>query len=133
MKLNENKLWKWFSIFIRLRDSDTNGVLRCFTCGAFRHWRSADCGHGIGRQHRATKYSEVNNHGQCKQCNGFEAGKADVYKERVDERYGPGTWDKLLIQSKQVTRWGQFEIDLMAKDYQQRAQEIALEKGIKIN
>ena len=48
-KMRDDKLWKWFSIYIRLRDSDENGYGKCFTCGKIIFWKKGDCGHGIGR------------------------------------------------------------------------------------
>lgn len=115
--MSDAKLWKVFSEYIRRRDSDSEGNCICITCGLRRPWRQMDCGHGIGRQHKATKYSEVNNHAQCKRCNGFEGGRREVYKEEVDKRYGAGTWDKLEVQSRQTCKRGQFEIDMMTKHY----------------
>ena len=77
-----------------------------------------DCGHGIGRQHWGTKYNEKNNHAQCKPCNGFEGGKREVYKVEVDKRYGAGTWDKMELLSRVVTkRPSQFEIDTLRNHY----------------
>lgn len=118
--MNDKKLWKVFSEYIRLRDSDENGNVKCFTCGNIRHWTKVDCGHGIGRQHKATKFHEQNNHGQCKRCNGFEGGKREVYKEEVDKRYGAGTWDKLEVQARSVCKRGQFEIDVMCEHYKKQ-------------
>jgi hypothetical protein len=37
-----NKLDTSFSEFIRLRDSDKNGVCKCITCGDFKHWQDCD-------------------------------------------------------------------------------------------
>lgn len=83
-----------------------------------------DCGHGIGRQHKATKYNETNNHAQCKKCNGFEGGKREVYKENVDKKYGAGTWDKLEIASRQTCKRTKFEIELMTTYYKQKLKDI---------
>src|SRR3989304_3712371 len=74
LKSAENKLWAVFSVYIRLRDSNSQGIGSCFTCGKLLHWTKGDCGHGIPRQHKATKFNEWNNHLQCKRCNGFEGG-----------------------------------------------------------
>lgn len=115
--MKDQKLWKVFSEFIRLRDADENGMCKCFTCGLVRHWKQMDCGHGIGRQHKSVKYSEKNNHAQCKRCNGFEGGKREVYKEEVDKRYGKGSWDLLELQSKQPFKWSQFEVDALTGHY----------------
>lgn len=118
--MNDSKLWKVFSEYIRIRDADENGYCKCFTCGLARHWKQGDCGHGIGRQHWGTRYNEKNNHFQCKKCNGFEGGKREIYKQRVDEKYGVGTWDLLELASRQKSKISQFEIDAMEKYYKQK-------------
>ena len=124
MRDKDGALWTHFSRYIRLRDSDSNGNCKCITCGLVRHWKQMDCGHGIGRQHKATKYNEKNNHAQCKRCNGFEGGKREVYKEEVDRRYGVGTWATMEIMSKKTSKIGKFEKDILAKKYKELADEL---------
>lgn len=128
--MNDAKLWKAFSEYIRLRDADEFGICKCFTCGRIRHWRQVDCGHGIGRQHKATKFDEKNNHAQCKGCNGFEGGRMDIYKQRVDERYGAGTWDALEVKSRMTCKRGKFEIDTMTEYYKQEVKKLKQLKGL---
>lgn len=121
LKMTDVKLWKAFSEYIRRRDADDNGIAKCFTCSLQRHWKQMDCGHGIGRQHWATRYNEKNNHAQCKRCNGFEGGKREVYKVEMDKRYGVGTWDKMELMSRVVTKKpSQFEIDTLTKFYTEK-------------
>ena len=98
--MKDGKLWVQFSLFIRLRDSDEHGICKCFTCGLVRDYKQMDAGHGISRQHQATKYNEQNNNAQCKKCNGFEGGKREVYKVEMDKKYGHGTWDKEVKKLK---------------------------------
>lgn len=126
--MTDAKLWKVFSEFIRLRDSDTEGICTCFTCGFRAEWKRFDCGHGIPRQHKATKYSEVNNHAQCKRCNGFEGGQQARYKEEVNKRYGEGTWERLEIQSRKICKIGKFEIETMTTHYKKLVKELKLKK-----
>ena len=116
-KGREAKLWQAFSKYIRQRDADENGYCKCFTCGRIKHWKEMDCGHGIPRQYKATKYDEKNNHAQCKRCNGFEEGRKDIYKERVNQLYGKGTWERLQILSKTTCKRTQFDIDQMYNYY----------------
>lgn len=129
--MNDAKLWKVFSEYIRLRDSDENGYCVCLTCPAIRYYKNMDCGHGIGRQHMSTKYDEKNNHAQCKPCNGFEAGKADRYKEAINKKYGPGTWDMLLMKSRMRSKLGPFEIKAMTFYYQQEVKKLKASKTLK--
>jgi len=130
-KAAENKLWKIFSIFIRLRDAQPNtGAVKCFTCSAMKHWRAGDCGHGIGRQHKATKFEEKNNHFQCKKCNGFDAGRQAVYSKEVDKRYGKGTWEWLELTSRKTCKRGVFEYEILTGYYQKEVYRLLKEKNL---
>lgn len=115
--MNDARLWKVFSEYIRRRDSDSEGYGKCFTCPAIIFWKDGDCGHGIPRQHKGTKYHEQNNHLQCKKCNGFEGGEQAAYKEEVEKRYGAGTWDKLRLMARQTCKRTKVDIDIMTKHY----------------
>lgn len=126
--MKDARLWKEFSRYIRLRDSDSNGICRCITCGLVRHWKQMDCGHGIPRQFWGTRYDEQNNHAQCKRCNGFEGGRMDVYAIRVDERYGSGTWDKLKLKSRLGKRPREFEMEALRQEYKRLADVFEKEK-----
>jgi len=128
--MSEDKLWKAFSEFIRLRDSDANGYAKCFTCSYHAPYKEMDCGHGIGRQHKATKYDERNNHAQCKRCNGFEGGQQAIYKEEVEKKYGAGTWDSIVLKSRQTCKRGKFEIEQMTKYYREEAKKLKELKGL---
>lgn len=128
--MNDAKLWKVFSEYIRLRDASNDGVCRCITCGYVADWKRFDAGHGIGRQHKATKFDERNNHAQCKRCNGFEGGKREVYKEEVNKRYGSQTWEKLEVMSRMTCKRDQFEIDVMTAHYKKLVLELRKQKHL---
>lgn len=129
-RVSEAMLWKVFSEFIRLRDADENGICFCFTCGAPRHWKKLDAGHGIPRQHKATKFDETNNHAQCKPCNGFEGGMREVYKRNMDAKYGSGTWDKLEVLSRTTCKRGSFEMSALYHHYKKEVEKLKQEKGL---
>lgn len=124
----EAKLWEIFSIFIRLRDTDNDGNGKCFTCRKPLHWSKGDCGHGIGRQHKATKFNEWNNHLQCKHCNGFEEGRKDLYKTEMDKKYGPQTWDKMELASRQTA---DFSAPLLKNNIEYYTEQVRLLKESK--
>jgi len=127
---SDAKLWKVFSEYIRLRDSDGQGIGKCFTCNFRSDWRRQDAGHGIGRQHKAVKFDERNVHLQCKRCNGFEGGQQAIYKEEVEKRYGVGTWDSLVIKSRQVCKRGKVEIEVMTDYYRKEVKKLKELKGL---
>lgn len=89
-----------------------------------------DCGHGIGRQHLATKYSEINNRPQCGVCNGFEGGKREVFKERMNKEHGAGTWERLELGSRRAVSWAEFDIETMIGFYKGEVKKLKKEKGL---
>lgn len=130
LKKLEDKLWDIFSIYIRLRDSDDQGVGKCFTCGKPIHWTKGDCGHGIGRQHKGTKFNEMNNHLQCKKCNGFEGGMREAYKENMNKKYGPQTWERMEIASRATVHLSAPLLQNNIEYYTGKVQELKTEKGM---
>ena len=62
----KKELDKWFSLFIRLRDADSNGLVFCFTCGCSKYYkRGMQNGHFQSRKHLATRWDEENCQPQC--------------------------------------------------------------------
>jgi hypothetical protein len=131
--MTEATLEKWFSLYIRLRDSDENGYIRCFTCRGVRFYKYCDAGHGIGRQHKATKYNEKNVHAQCKKCNGLEGGMRERYKEEMNKRYGDGTWDRMEVLSRiSIAKRNKFDLTVLSTYFMNKAKTLAKQKGIAI-
>ena len=120
---SDGKLWKVFSEYIRRRDSNEEGYGKCFTCNRIIHWKKGDCGHGIGRQHKSTKFNEKNNHLQCKPCNGFEGGMRERYKEEMNKRYGAHTWDMMEQAARKPAKWSQFEVDILTEFYKEKIKD----------
>jgi hypothetical protein len=130
---NDKKLWPVFSEFIRLRDSDEKGFCKCFTCGAIRYFRQMDCGHGVKRQHMATKYHERNNHAQCKICNGpIGGGKPKEYRVNMNKKYGAGTWEEIEFLARTVCKFGKFEIEAMMFHFKEEVKKMKQTKDLKV-
>jgi Bacteriophage Lambda NinG protein len=127
-----NKTDKWFSIFIRLRDSDDNGYVKCVTCGKIYSWRNVDCGHYVKRNHQGARFNEKNCAGQCKYCNYVLQGNDVVFSKVIIERYGQQTHDLLKSAERGSKKRSQLELDLLAKEYHHKAIDLAEEKGLKI-
>jgi len=94
------ELDKVFSIFIRLRDIDADGFSYCVTCGKPMTLKTSQCGHFISRRHFSTRWEEKNCAAQCYACNMHNQGKQYEFGLAIDNRFGVGTAQKLLIQSK---------------------------------
>ena len=78
----------------------------------------------------ATRWEEENAHAQCPSCNRFKSGKQFEHGLAVDKKHGPGTASKLLIKSKSVCNWQDYELTAMYGYYKNAVRELKEEKGI---
>jgi len=123
-KLAKAKADRYFSKYIRMRDSNPNGLSQCITCGTFKSWKEMDCGHFISRRFGATRYDEKNAHAQCKKCNRFENGNQFEHGVKIDEKYGKGTAEKLLQKSKMLSKRKKSDYEFIAKEYKQKIEAL---------
>jgi hypothetical protein len=128
----EDTLWKWFSRYIRLRDSDSIGYCKCVTCHRRAHWKEMDAGHLVSRRWKAVKYDERNVHAQCKSCNRFNAGEQLKMSHYIDKKYGSGTAKMLSDISRCKVKFDKMWFKAKADNYRIKAKELAEEKGQKI-
>lgn len=126
----DDKLWKVFSVYIRLRDANEQGYCVCCTSGQLIHWKDCDAGHFISRRHLATKYHEQNVHAQRRFDNRFSSGNQFQYALFIDKKYGKGTAEKLLALSRQRKSLSKFEIDELTKYYKEKIEELKTIKGL---
>ena len=111
------ELDKVFSLFIRARDMNEEGVSSCITCGKMMTLKTSQCGHFISRIHYATRWEEKNCAAQCVACNMFKQGKQYEFGLAIDEKYGVGTSWKLLIQSKNTFKKDRSILEMLIKKY----------------
>lgn len=127
----KSKVWRMFSKFIRLRDSNEDGYCTCITCDRPLFWKQTQAGHFIPQHNNPnTIFHEENVHAQCPQCNIYLHGNQYLYSLKVDLIYGSGTAEKILCLSKQEKRFTIEEYELMLKDYTNRVKSLLQEKGL---
>jgi hypothetical protein len=124
------KLDKIFSQFIRLRAVNDEGYGECFTCGRLRFYKNADAGHFMVRQKMPTRFDELNVQFQCKVCNGFEGGAQYEFAKRLDEIYGEGTAEAILLKSNQTKKWTVEELEEKCRYYRRKVNEIKAQRGL---
>lgn len=126
-----NKLDTIFSEYVRLRDSDQNGICKCITCGEFKHWREMDAGHFVTRENMGTRWEEENVNAQCQQCNRFKSGKQFEHGLAIDRKWKkPGTASLLIAKGKGVCNWQDFELTAMYSYYKSAVKELREQKGM---
>lgn len=124
------KLDTIFSLYIRLRDVDSNGYGKCITSGEFVHFKDADCGHFITRNNMATRWHPQNCNLQSRQDNRFLSGRQFEHGLAIDRKWGKGTAELLLIKSKHTSKYEAFEIDGLIKHYQNEIKKLKDEKKL---
>lgn len=76
---------KYFSIYVRTRDSDRYGNAECISCGVKKPWKQQQAGHFVRRSVNALRYDDENVNAQCltaesklRRFNGTNASIADI-------------------------------------------------------
>jgi hypothetical protein len=118
------KLDRVFSIYIRLRKAKSYGEVKCFTCDKKMHWRKSQCGHFMSRRFMSTRFHETNCEVQCYACNIMLSGNQYIYGVRLDEEYGEGTAERMLIESKKTNKFIRQDLEELIKDYEKKVDEL---------
>lgn len=124
MNMDLKKLDKVFGEFIRRRDADENGMVRCCTCPTVKHWKKMDAGHFVPRKHLSTRWDIENCHPQCEPCNRFHRGRPLVYRGYLKDRYTIFTYLQLQKKSRSIWKPMQHEIDELTELYKQKIKEL---------
>ena len=118
------RLDKVFSEFIRRRYADDRGFVRCYTCGAEKHWKEVHAGHFMSRSKYATRWNETNVQVQCVSCNIFKAGEQYKFGVHLDEEHGEGTAEEMMYLANQSGKFTIMELRDMVKEFQQKLREL---------
>lgn len=118
---------RWFSRFVRLRDTQEENGSRygfCVTCGKLLRIDSLECGHFVQRDKDDVRWNERNAHAQCKNCNGYRGGEQWKMGNFIERKYGPG-YDKILQGMTTLKRrFFRDEIQAMGDLYKQKCEKI---------
>jgi hypothetical protein len=119
-----------FSLFVRLRDSDSQGTVTGFITGERIWWRDCDAAHYCSRQHMATRYDEMNVHACSVDSNRYDQDHLEKYGQALNKKYG---WDevlRLVNKSHQLTKFTAFELQEMIDRYKITVAELRRVKKI---
>ena len=126
----KKELDKWFSLFIRLRESE-EGLVQCFTCGKVSHYKSGmQNGHFQSRKHLSTRWSETNCQVQCVGCNMFKAGEQYKFSVALDSKYGEGTAEELELLARTIMKVSRIDYEEKISYYKEAVEKLKKDKGI---
>jgi len=114
------KLDTVFSQYIRLSNADNNGYCTCVTCNKTFHWKAIQAGHFMSRKHYSIRWDERNVKPQCVACNVYRAGEQYKYSLFL----GKEVSNVLYLQSKEIVKFTNYELEDMINDYSERLKKI---------
>ena len=127
----KKELDKWFSLYIRLRDTNEYGLVQCVTCGCIKHYKKGmQNGHFQSRSYLATRFDEVNCQPQCVGCNMFKQGEQYKFALALDNKYGQGTAEEIQLKTKQIVKITRIEYEEKISYYKDAVDKLKKEKGI---
>jgi len=128
----ERKLWTIFSQYIRLRDSDSNGMSNCISCGKSIHWKEAHAGHYIPRVaiFKAVKFHEWNVNSQCAYCNTFLEGNSAEYRSNLIDKIGKDAVEWLEEHARNGLNWKTYDYEEKIEYYKNEVKELKKIKGL---
>lgn len=127
LKVLKNELTLLLSHFVKLRDSDENGICFCISCnkpylawtkedGKIKYTRKFDGGHYFGKgAYPAIRYDEMNIHCQCIHCN-INAIQTH-FKENIIKRHGENAFNILEIRKNNSVRYRDYIIQALIDEY----------------
>jgi hypothetical protein len=115
---------KLFSEYIRRRYAEYDGTVSCFTCGAVKHWKEQQAGHFASRRHLSTRWDYENVQVQCQSCNIWNQGQQWKFGIYLDEKYGEGKAEELMVKSKQLNKMTRGDYELLIEEIKEKLKEL---------
>ena len=127
----KKELDKWFSLFIRLNNSNEYGMVQCFTCGCVKHYKKGmQNGHFQSRSFLATRFNEENCQPQCVGCNMFKQGEQFKFAMNLEAKYGEGTAEYLEGLARTTIKISRIDYEEKISYYKSCVNKLKKEKGI---
>lgn len=111
---------KIFSIYIRTRHADDNGMVECWTCSVKKHYKEMHAGHFMSRKHLPTRFHEDNVQVQCPKCNLFGQGEQYAFGKLLDIRIKEGLAEHLQTLSKTRMKFTRSDYIEMIEEYKEK-------------
>jgi hypothetical protein len=127
----KKELDKWFSLFVRLNNSNEYGMVQCFTCGCVKHYKKGmQNGHFQSRSFLATRFNEENCQPQCVGCNMFKQGEQFKFAMNLEAKYGEGTAEHLEGLARTTIKISRIDYEEKISYYKSCVDKLKKEKGI---
>ena len=111
---------KYFSLYVRISNSDEYGMCTCFTCGSRKHWKEIQAGHFMSRKHMATRWHTDNVKPQCVKCN--------IYSQGEQFKFSQALGSKLALRMQKLStstrKFSTHDLESMIYDLKNKIKEL---------
>lgn len=121
---------------VRLRDSNTQGMAQCISCGRWVEYGTSNCqaGHYIPKgQSKFLRWEDDNVNVQCYGCNIMRNGNYHNYRQGMIDKYGSKREEELWSLRHKSSK-GLITLDWLQeriKEEERQIKELQLLKGLK--
>ena len=131
----KDKTWKLCSLYIRLKDANENGRVRCYTCPPRRRARlytKMQAGHFIPGRTNGILFDERGMRPQCPACNIFGGGKPIEFMIALEKELGQKEAiklrDELIKQKNTVTPLSMLDLAEWIRYFEGKLEELGYEE-----
>jgi len=106
----KKKLWRLFSEYVRIKDSDRNGYINCCTCNEKMYYKDPkgrmQAGHYEPKKYcPPLYYDETNVNPQCSYCNSVGEGRQYWHAKYIRLKYGESELKRLHKKTHEYREW----------------------------
>lgn len=118
------KLDRLFSQYIRLKDADKDGNVRCFVTEQLMPWTKIQCGHYIPRSHMATRWMEANCFPQSPSSNRYHEENTEPFRQALIRYEGESLVSYLEDMAKRIVKHSEADLKEMIAFYSEKVKQL---------
>lgn len=119
IKQLKDKVWKVFSLYIRLKDADPLGYNYCYTCNKKFYYKDLQAGHGLSGRGNSILFDIDLVKPQCPRCNLFLGGNYDAFHTKLIKEHGLKWFENKLKLKKQNKQFTAEELNKLYEHYKE--------------
>ena len=121
----KKRLWKLVSEYVRRKNADSSGYVKCISCGVKKHWKELDAGHYLPKSKGNCIMWEIKNiHPQCTYCNRYMHGNQNPYALALIDIYGQDILKELEWKAHQTCPMNELTYLKLIEEYQNKLEKL---------
>lgn len=118
------KLDEVFSIYIRTKYANEQGLVKCYTSGRLYPIKEIQCGHFHSRRHYALRWDERNCRPQSYGENCLNQGNAPTFALNLIREYGPEILELLEAKKRASFKLERLFLESLIQEYKEKLEKL---------